>query len=243
MEIVATCDCCGSALTGERVAGMAELAHAMRSAGSLPTSPRQALLRWRLLSSDVLFLLFEAAYFCRASGCRQAERVKGHYPTEDYFPARVFWRGAAAVFGNLFLYYLPYRGAGRKLLEVGCGTGADLAWAKRHGWDVHGLELSESAVEYARKQGLTDVRCSTFEKADLKEDYFDCIAMSQVLEHLYSPSAALKRCHRLLREKGLLLISVPKFDSWTRHAMGNFWHNLQFSGPTCTISIKPCLSG
>jgi predicted SAM-dependent methyltransferase len=52
--------------------------------------------------------------------------------------------------------------------------------------------------------------------------------MSQVLEHLYSPRLALQRCHQLLRPGGLLLIAVPKFDSWTRHAMGNFWHNLQF---------------
>jgi hypothetical protein len=26
----------------------------------------------------------------------------------------------------------------------------------------------------------------------------------------------------------LLLVAVPKFDSWTRHALGNFWHNLQY---------------
>jgi hypothetical protein len=26
----------------------------------------------------------------------------------------------------------------------------------------------------------------------------------------------------------VLLIAVPKFDSWTRHALGNYWHNLQF---------------
>jgi predicted SAM-dependent methyltransferase len=52
--------------------------------------------------------------------------------------------------------------------------------------------------------------------------------MSQVLEHLYSPTRTLQRCYELLRPGGLLLVAVPKFDSWTRHALGNFWHNLQF---------------
>jgi hypothetical protein len=31
-----------------------------------------------------------------------------------------------------------------------------------------------------------------------------------------------------LRQDGLLLVAVPKFDSWTRHALGNSWHNLQY---------------
>ncbi len=149
------------------------------------------------------------------------------YPAKDGFIERTLWKTGASLFGNLFLFYLPYRGDGKSLLEVGCGTGTDLNWARQYGWDVHGLELSQAAVEIARKQGL-DVHCSTFENAQLSVNSYDCIIMSQVLEHLYSPMLALRRCHQLLRRGGLLLIAVPKFDSWTRHAMGNFWHNLQF---------------
>src|SRR5208282_3702452 len=108
------------------------------------------------------------------------------YPAEDGFAGRILWRTAASLLGNFFLFYLPYRGPGKRLLEVGCGTGADLEWARRHGWDVHGLELNESAVAIAKKQGI-DVQCSTFESANLSTCSFDCIIMSQVLEHLYSP--------------------------------------------------------
>jgi SAM-dependent methyltransferase len=156
------------------------------------------------------------------------KEYKCGYPVKDGLAARLFWRAAADLIGNFFLYYMPYRGSGRRLLEVGCGTGADLLWAKKHGWDVCGLEISESAVEVARKRGLENVQRSTFENAELAADSFDCIAMSQVLEHLYSPNSALRRCHQLLRQGGVLLIAVPKFDSWNRHALGNFWGNLQF---------------
>jgi 2-polyprenyl-3-methyl-5-hydroxy-6-metoxy-1,4-benzoquinol methylase len=149
------------------------------------------------------------------------------YPSKDGFIQRTLWQAAAALFGNFFLFYLPYRGEGKALLEVGCGTGADLNWARHLGWDVHGLELNESAVEFAKKQGL-DVNCSTFENANLTARSFDCIIMSQVLEHLYSPRLALQRCHQLLRPGGLLLIAVPKFDSWNRHALGSFWNNLLY---------------
>jgi len=149
------------------------------------------------------------------------------YPTKENLVGRTMWRTVAGIAGGMFLFYLPYRGDGKSLLEVGCGTGADLLWAKQLGWQVSGLELNETAVDVAKGRGL-DVRCSTFEDATYADDAFDCITMSQVLEHLYSPKLALHKCHRLLRRGGLLLVAVPKFDSWTQHALGNYWHNLQF---------------
>jgi len=123
------------------------------------------------------------------------------YPVEDG-PVVVLWQTAAFLFGNFFLFYLPYRGLGKRLLEVGCGIRSDLEWARQRGWDFHGSELSESAVQIAKKQGL-DVQCSTFESANLASNSFDCIIISQVLEHLYSPKLALERCHKLLRPGGL----------------------------------------
>src|SRR5215831_7032546 len=54
------------------------------------------------------------------------------------------------------LRYLPsvvdfsaYRG--RRLLEIGCGIGTDLVEFGRHGSEVTGVDLAETAVELARK--------------------------------------------------------------------------------------------
>jgi 2-polyprenyl-3-methyl-5-hydroxy-6-metoxy-1,4-benzoquinol methylase len=227
MEVVQICDACGAALGGHRVEGMAEVSLIECDCGLVITSPRPA--------PDELGEYYPATYYSyvpkaptRGSQVRAKLRAyKCGYPPGDGLVGRLFWQTAATLLGNFFLFYLPYRGPGKSLLEVGCGTGADLDWARERGWDVHGLELNESAVEFAKKRGL-DVHCSTFENANLSADSFDCIIMSQVLEHLYSPRLALQRCHQLLRPGGLLLIAVPKFDSWTRHALGNFWNNLQF---------------
>ena len=92
----------------------------------------------------------------------------GH-PAKDGLAGRRVWQMLASLFGNFFLFYLPYRGSGKSLLEIGCGTGADLDWARQLGWDVHGLELNESAVEFARKQGLDSHR-SSFEFQHLAYD-------------------------------------------------------------------------
>ena len=195
--------------------------------GLVITSPRPAPDELGAYYPSTYYSYIPKAFTRKRQISEKLRAYKSGYPTEDGFIGRTLWKTAATLFGNLFLSYLPYRGAGKSLLEVGCGTGADLDWARQRGWDVHGLELSQSAVEIAQKQGL-DVQCSTFENANLSANSFDCIIMSQVLEHLYSPRLALQRCHQLLRPGGLILLAVPKFDSWTRHAMGNFWHNLQF---------------
>jgi 2-polyprenyl-3-methyl-5-hydroxy-6-metoxy-1,4-benzoquinol methylase len=227
MEVVQTCDACGEPLGGCRVEGMAEVSLLQCECGLVTTSPRPSLAEIRQYYPATYYSYLPRAQTRSRRIAGKLRAYKCGYPATDGFIGRLFWRTAASLFGNVFLFYLPYPGPGKALLEVGCGTGADLVWARENGWDVHGLELDPSAVEAARQQGL-DVQQSTFEDANLDANSFDCIIMSQVLEHLYSPTRALLRCHQLLRPRGLLLISVPKFDSWTRHALGNYWHNLQF---------------
>jgi 2-polyprenyl-3-methyl-5-hydroxy-6-metoxy-1,4-benzoquinol methylase len=227
MEVVQICDACGVALGGHRVEGMAEVSLVQCDCGLVTTSPRPGPHELGLYYPPTYYSYVPRATTHKSQALGKLRAYKCGYPTSDGLIKRTVWRAAALLFGNFFLFYLPYFGESKSLLEVGCGTGADLDWARNLGWDVHGLELNENAVAIARNRGL-DVNRSTFEDANLSPNSFDCIIMSQVFEHLYSPRLALQRCHQLLRPGGLLLIAVPKFDSWTRHALGSFWHNLQF---------------
>jgi SAM-dependent methyltransferase len=227
MELVQTCDACGAALGGHRVEGMAEVSLIQCDCGLVITSPRPAPNELGQYYPSTYYSYVPKAPTRRRRLLAKFRAYKCGYPTKDALLQRIVWRAVVTLLGDSFQFYLPYLGPGKSLLEVGCGTGDDLDWARQNGWDVHGLELSESAVEHAKQRGL-DVRCSTFENAQLSANSFDCIFMSQVLEHLYSPTLALQRCYQVLRPGGLLLVGVPKFDSWTRHAMGNYWHCLQF---------------
>jgi SAM-dependent methyltransferase len=105
---------------------------------------------------------------------------------------------------------LPQHAA--RVLEVGCGAGATLAWLKQSGradW-VAGIELSEAAAEQARSrldqvlQGEVEDLIDRFEPGSL-----DLVLCLDVLEHLVDPWAILARLRSLLRPGGQVIVSLP----------------------------------
>jgi 2-polyprenyl-3-methyl-5-hydroxy-6-metoxy-1,4-benzoquinol methylase len=111
---------------------------------------------------------------------------------------------------------------GGRLLDVGCGHGLLLDEARRRGYDVVGLELSASAVAYARGTLGLDVREEPFERfADAGR--FDAIVLADVLEHLEAPGRALDACVELLRPGGVLCVITPDPSSITARLAGRRW--------------------
>ena len=104
----------------------------------------------------------------------------------------------------------PQKGA---LLDVGCGYGFFLLEAKRNGWQVFGTELSHIAVNYAREnQNLPDVYFSDLSDIEFSVDKFDAINLTNVLEHVPSPTVILENCASKMANGGIILIRVPNMD-------------------------------
>jgi len=97
-----------------------------------------------------------------------------------------------------------------RLLEVGCDDAELLAAIEKDGWDVTGIEGSESASEKAR-HGLKDgtILAGQFAAAGLSSGQFDMCLVSDVLEHMRHPVEFLREIHRVLRQGGALLIRTP----------------------------------
>jgi SAM-dependent methyltransferase len=111
-----------------------------------------------------------------------------------------------------------------RLLDVGSGTGIFLAEAQRAGrWELMAVEPSPGAASYVRSELEIPVLNHRFAEADLPEDHFDVITMWNVLEHLDHPVRDLDRAARLLREGGLLVLSIPKVESLDARLFGPCW--------------------
>ena len=87
------------------------------------------------------------------------------------------------------------------LLDVGCGDGTFLLEAQKAGWNVCGLETSETAVKNAKALGLS-VLPGSLEDRLFDDSQFNLLRMWSVLEHVPDANVALRELVRILKPGG-----------------------------------------
>jgi len=102
--------------------------------------------------------------------------------------------------------------AGRRLLDVGVGTGLLVHLARQAGWDAAGVDICAEAAERAGREFGVAVAVGDFLAVDLRGGY-DAITMADVVEHSRDPRAFLARAHALLAPGGVLYVGVPNHRS------------------------------
>ena len=97
-----------------------------------------------------------------------------------------------------------------QMLDVGCGTGANLEMLSEFG-DAQGVDLSAEALAFCRTRGLEHVKQGEAENLPYEDKSFDLVTGLDVVEHLDDDLAGLKEMHRVLRPSGRALVFVPAF--------------------------------
>ena len=97
-----------------------------------------------------------------------------------------------------------------KILDVGCGTGANLEMLAQFG-DAHGVDISDDALEFCRARGLTQVKKGLAEKLPYADGEFALVTALDVVEHLDDDVAGLREMWRVLKPGGYGLFFVPAF--------------------------------
>ena len=103
---------------------------------------------------------------------------------------------------------------GKDVLEVGCGIGTDASRFARAGARYSGVDLTETAIELARRRfelaGLT----GSFRQADagrrlpFGEAAFDLVYANGVIHHMRDAAAAVGEFHRVLRPGGTAIVML-----------------------------------
>ena len=108
---------------------------------------------------------------------------------------------------------------GLRVLEIGCGLGTDGAQFALAGADYTGIDLTEAAVDLARRRFELFDLAGTFlkadaEKLDFPNDSFDVVFSHGVLHHTPDTAGAVSEIHRVLRTGGRAIVMLYHRDSY-----------------------------
>lgn len=131
-----------------------------------------------------------------------------------------------------------------RLLDVGCGTGLFLSAARKRGWEIFGIDVSEKAIKY----GISYFRLPlTLEDLlNLASDKkYEVITMRHFLEHTTNPEVYIHKANLLLEEDGILLLELPNIKSFAAIISKQVWewmsppaHLFFFSSITINLLLK-----
>ncbi len=114
-------------------------------------------------------------------------------------------------------------GGGRRLLDIGAGSGEFLYLMHCLGYVAQGIEPNQGYGGFCRDDLGLSVTIDTLDQVDFASASFDIITANHVVEHLRDPVAAMRRIRNWLSPEGVMVIEVPNAEA-TYHAPRTRFH-------------------
>ena len=99
-----------------------------------------------------------------------------------------------------------------RVLDLGCGNGSLSHLIAQHGYEVVGVEESESGSKFARQNfpECQFIRASIYDLPYAKlANSFDVVISSEVIEHLLYPKELVRVAKKCLKPNGRLILTTP----------------------------------
>lgn len=105
--------------------------------------------------------------------------------------------------------YLPERGKGLRLLDVGCGTGHHMASLREQGFGVAGVDGSAGMLDQARANNpRAEIRQADVEAIPFDDASFDFVLCVEVLRYLPHSAQCIREMARVLKPGGVCLATA-----------------------------------
>ena len=109
-----------------------------------------------------------------------------------------------------------------RMLDIGAGTGAFVAYMQQHGWEVAGLEPDETA----RERALADHKVQLMDTSSLfslPAGSYDAVTLWHVLEHVHDLHPYVEQLKTLIKPGGRIFIAVPNYTAYDATVYGAAW--------------------
>jgi 2-polyprenyl-3-methyl-5-hydroxy-6-metoxy-1,4-benzoquinol methylase len=151
----------------------------------------------------------------------ESEEYISHSDTQKSMMDKIYHKVRARMLDSKLNTIKALGLSGKRLLDVGTGTGYFLNHMKKNDWSVLGIEVNEEARKIAKdKFGIDTIVPSKL--FDINEK-FDVITLWHVLEHIHQLNENIAKFHSLLNEDGALIIAVPNHTSNDAKRYKDYW--------------------
>jgi 2-polyprenyl-3-methyl-5-hydroxy-6-metoxy-1,4-benzoquinol methylase len=174
---------------------------------------------------------------CRSCGTQYLRRIVGDTSDQDRFGGADVPEAGAAQIGTDSEYWESYKfavydsddvrrgyderydlafellrshdGEPSSVLDVGCGVGNFLDWARRHGLDAAGVDVEPRAVIAARERGLKAAVPDELDRLLGDSGKVDVLTLWDVIEHVFEPDSMLRSVLPHVAPGGAILLETP----------------------------------
>jgi ubiquinone/menaquinone biosynthesis C-methylase UbiE len=106
----------------------------------------------------------------------------------------------------------------KRVLDLGCGSGRQVVYLAKHGFDVYGIDIAKEGIKIARnwlKEENLKVNLKVgdiYKKLPYQNNFFDAIISTQTLHHnkIEKIRKAIKEVERVLKPRGLIFITMRR---------------------------------
>ncbi len=152
----------------------------------------------------------------------QSEDYISHSDTKEGFINSIYHKVRDVMLERKYKLVKKHQ-SGKKLLDIGTGTGYFAGYMKGKGYSVSGVEIDPDVRAIATEKWDINVQPPAKFISKELEGKFNAITLWHVLEHLYDLNTYLERMHQYLEDKGTLVIAVPNYKSSDARHYENYW--------------------
>jgi 2-polyprenyl-3-methyl-5-hydroxy-6-metoxy-1,4-benzoquinol methylase len=160
------------------------------------------------------------------------EKLPSYYESEDYishtdakrnlFEKIYHWVRTYMLSKKMALVDFQTKSDGKKVLDIGCGTGDFLAMAKKYKWEIAGVEPDVQARNIAKEKTGIEIHENNWLES-IEENTFDAITLWHVLEHVPDVEAQIALLKKIIKPSGTIFVAVPNFKSHDAKHYKQFW--------------------
>ncbi|UBM59010.1 class I SAM-dependent methyltransferase [Marinilongibacter aquaticus] len=114
-------------------------------------------------------------------------------------------------------------GSGKRLLDIGTGTGHFLHYMAKKNYKTVGIEISEDTRNQAIKNFGLNIHSPEVLLSKGIQEKFDFVTLWHVLEHIYPLHESLRAIYDLLDSEGKLILALPNYMSFDAQYYHAFW--------------------